>query len=104
MATSTNIYFFIHDERATLIDFDGALQCDNAKVLEEEFRTLEKELSDTSGRGGHWQVVVTCAVAFRCVAVGAPPVRKAYYLTSIQPYRTMVRLLDIVMHSSLYIR
>ena len=50
--------FLIHDDRATLIDFDSALQCDNMKVLEEEFRRLEKELSDTSGRGG--QVVVTC--------------------------------------------
>ena len=44
--------FLIHDDRATLIDFSEALQCDNAKVLEEEFRGLEKELSDTSGRGG----------------------------------------------------
>jgi predicted Ser/Thr protein kinase len=50
--------FLIHDDRATLIDFDAALRCDNAKVLEEEFRGLEKELSDTSGRGG--RVVVTC--------------------------------------------
>ena len=52
MATSTNIIFFIHDDRATLIDFDSALQCSNAKVLEEAFRGLEKELSDMSGRGG----------------------------------------------------
>ena len=44
--------FLIHDDRATLIDFDGALQCDNANVLEDEFRELEKGLSDTSGRGG----------------------------------------------------
>jgi tRNA A-37 threonylcarbamoyl transferase component Bud32 len=44
--------FLIHDDRATLIDFDFALQCENAKVLEEEFRGLEKQLSDTSGRGG----------------------------------------------------
>lgn len=43
--------FLIHDGRATLIDFESALQCDNAKVLEEEFRGLEKELSDTSWRG-----------------------------------------------------
>ena len=50
--------FLIHDDQAMLIDFDGALQCDNAKVLEEEFQGLEKELSDTSGRGG--QVVMTC--------------------------------------------
>ncbi|KIL58302.1 hypothetical protein M378DRAFT_170724 [Amanita muscaria Koide BX008] len=44
--------FLIHDDRATLIDFDSALQCNNAKVLEEEFRGLEKELNDMSGRGG----------------------------------------------------
>ena len=44
--------FLIHEDRATLIDFDGALQCNNVKVLEEEFRGLEKELSDMSGRGG----------------------------------------------------
>jgi predicted Ser/Thr protein kinase len=44
--------FLIHDDRATLIDFESALQCNNAEVLEEEFRGLEKELSDMSGRGG----------------------------------------------------
>ena len=44
--------FLIHDDRATLIDFDCALHCDNAEVLEEKFRGLEKELNDTSGRGG----------------------------------------------------
>ncbi|KAF8338695.1 hypothetical protein F5887DRAFT_1273062 [Amanita rubescens] len=44
--------FLIHDDRATLIDFESALQCNDAKVLEEEFRGLEKELSDMSGRGG----------------------------------------------------
>jgi predicted Ser/Thr protein kinase len=44
--------FLIHDDRATLIDFDVALRCNDAKVLEEEFRGLEKELSDMSGRGG----------------------------------------------------
>ncbi|KAF8338592.1 alpha-galactosidase A precursor [Amanita rubescens] len=44
--------FLIHDNRATLIDFDSALRCNNAKMLEEEFRGLEKELSDMSGRGG----------------------------------------------------
>jgi tRNA A-37 threonylcarbamoyl transferase component Bud32 len=49
--------FLIHDDQATLIDFDCSLQCDNVTVLEEEFRGLEKELSDTSGRGG--QMVVT---------------------------------------------
>jgi len=50
--------FLIHDVQATLVDFDCALQCDNVKVLEEEFRGLEKELSDMSGRGG--RVIVTC--------------------------------------------
>ena len=44
--------FLIHDDRATLIDFEAAVQCNDAKVLEEEFRRLEKELSDMSGRGG----------------------------------------------------
>ncbi|KNZ71263.1 hypothetical protein J132_00100 [Termitomyces sp. J132] len=44
--------FLIHDDRATLIDFATAVQCNDAKVLEEEFRRLEKELTDTSGRGG----------------------------------------------------
>ena len=44
--------FHIHDDRATLIDFDSALQCNNVKVLEEELRRLEKELSDVSGRTG----------------------------------------------------
>ena len=39
--------FLIHDDRATLIDFDCALHCDNVEVLEEEFRGLEEELSDT---------------------------------------------------------
>ncbi len=33
---------------AMLIDFDSALQCNNAEVLEDEFRGLEKELSDMS--------------------------------------------------------
>ena len=49
--------FLIHDDRATLIDFDHASQCDDAKVLEDEFRGIEKELSDMSGRGG--RVVIT---------------------------------------------
>ncbi|KAG6867139.1 hypothetical protein C0993_006393 [Termitomyces sp. T159_Od127] len=44
--------FLIHDGRATLIDFATAFQCNDAKVLEEEFRGLEEELSDMSGRGG----------------------------------------------------
>ena len=44
--------FLIHNDRATLIDFEAAVQCNDAKVLEEEFRGLEKELSDMSGRGG----------------------------------------------------
>ena len=46
--------FLIHDDRATLIDFECALQCNDAEVLEEEFRRLEKELSDKSGKGGKW--------------------------------------------------
>ena len=44
--------FLIHDDRVTLIDFDCASQCTDAEVLEKEFRGLEKELSDMSGRGG----------------------------------------------------
>ena len=44
--------FLIHDDRATLIDLETASQCNDAKELEEEFRGLEKELSDMSGRGG----------------------------------------------------
>lgn len=44
--------FRIHDDRATLIEFESALECNNAKVLEEEFRGIENELSDMSVRGG----------------------------------------------------
>jgi hypothetical protein len=46
--------FLIHDDRATLIDFENALQCNDADVLEEEFQRLEKELSDKSGKGGKY--------------------------------------------------
>ncbi|KAG6823154.1 hypothetical protein H0H92_011199 [Tricholoma furcatifolium] len=48
--------FLIHNDQATLIDFASALPCDDAIMLEEEFRDIGKELSDTSGRGGRVMV------------------------------------------------
>jgi hypothetical protein len=62
--------FLIHDGRATLIDFEDALQCSNAIELEEEFRELEKALSDNSGIGGFFTIshdsdsglVINCSV------------------------------------------
>lgn len=44
--------FLIHDGRATLIDFDNSTRDNDAKILDEKFRALQKELWDTSGRGG----------------------------------------------------
>jgi predicted Ser/Thr protein kinase len=44
--------FLIHDEKATLIDFDVATRCNDAKALTEEYHRLQEELQDTSGRGG----------------------------------------------------
>lgn len=44
--------FLIRDGKPTLIDFEGAVQCDDTKELEEEFERLSEELRDVSGRGG----------------------------------------------------
>lgn len=44
--------FLIRDGKATLIDFENSTRRNEAKALEEEFRTLQEELRDTSGKGG----------------------------------------------------
>ncbi|KAH7398263.1 alpha-galactosidase A precursor [Pyrenochaeta sp. MPI-SDFR-AT-0127] len=44
--------FLMHDKNATLIDFDHATQNNDANTLGEEFRMLQAELEETSGRGG----------------------------------------------------
>jgi serine/threonine protein kinase len=44
--------FLIHHGKATLIDFDAAVRCDDPKLLINEFRMLEQELRDASSRGG----------------------------------------------------
>ncbi|KAF2106087.1 alpha-galactosidase A precursor [Lophiotrema nucula] len=44
--------FLVHDGRATLIDFDMAARGADEQALEEEFRRVQEELQDTSGRGG----------------------------------------------------
>ena len=46
----------IHDDRVKLVDFNCASQCNDAEVLEKEFRGLEKDLSDKSGKGSSWVV------------------------------------------------
>ncbi|KAF1842333.1 uncharacterized protein K460DRAFT_389002 [Cucurbitaria berberidis CBS 394.84] len=42
----------ILDGKATLLDFDHSTPCHDPKALDEEFSTLQKELCETSGRGG----------------------------------------------------
>ncbi|PVI01100.1 hypothetical protein DM02DRAFT_591635 [Periconia macrospinosa] len=44
--------FLIHDGKAILIDFDCSTQNNDAGILDEEFRGLEGQLCDGSGRGG----------------------------------------------------
>jgi hypothetical protein len=44
--------FLVHDGEATLIDFDNSTRYNDAKTLDEEFRALQEELQDVSGRGG----------------------------------------------------
>lgn len=44
--------FLIHDGKATLIDFDNSTRYNDTKTLDQEFRALQEELRDTSGRGG----------------------------------------------------
>ncbi|KAF1916784.1 hypothetical protein BDU57DRAFT_587687 [Ampelomyces quisqualis] len=44
--------FLIRNGKATLIDFENSTRCNDAKALEEESRTLQDELRDTTGRGG----------------------------------------------------
>lgn len=53
--------FLVHDRKATLIDFDFSTRCNDAKALDEEFRTPQGKLRDTSGRGG--RIVVSDASA-----------------------------------------
>ncbi|KAF1989194.1 hypothetical protein K402DRAFT_411230 [Aulographum hederae CBS 113979] len=47
-----NILVRSDGEGATLIDFDVAQFCEDDVVLAEEYQSLERELCDTSGRGG----------------------------------------------------
>ena len=44
--------FLIHDGTATLIDFDAATWCNDTKTLTDEFKRLQQEWEDVSGRGG----------------------------------------------------
>lgn len=44
--------FLLREGRATLLDFDCAERCEDAGRLDEELRSLEDELRETSGRGG----------------------------------------------------
>lgn len=44
--------FLIREGRAILIDMESCEPCEDEKALEKEYSELEKELRDTSGRGG----------------------------------------------------
>lgn len=43
--------FLIDEDRATILDFESARRCGDPQLLEKEMDSLEKELSDQSGRG-----------------------------------------------------
>ena len=44
--------FLIGDAHATLVDFECARKCEDKRAFKEELRSLPKQLSDTSGKGG----------------------------------------------------
>lgn len=44
--------FLVRDGKVTLLDFDVAQLCGDTRLFEEELRSLEKAIFDTSGRGG----------------------------------------------------
>ncbi|EKG09572.1 Lipopolysaccharide kinase [Macrophomina phaseolina MS6] len=44
--------FLVRKGKVTLLDFDVAQPCSDKKLLEEEIRSLEKEIHDDSARGG----------------------------------------------------
>lgn len=45
-------FLIVDDKKAILIDFDCARKTEHEEVLDEETRTLEMQLADTSGKGG----------------------------------------------------
>ncbi|KAF2135473.1 uncharacterized protein K452DRAFT_313963 [Aplosporella prunicola CBS 121167] len=44
--------FLVHNGKATLIDFDHTQRCEDADMLENELKSLEEKLNESSGRGG----------------------------------------------------
>lgn len=44
--------FLVHNGKATLIDFDNSTRDNDANALDREFRAIQEELQDTSGKGG----------------------------------------------------